>query len=110
MGNPRRVSSVWTELPFMRGPEAADRLREWARAHAEVKRQTAERRQRVLVHDWARPQLCRILGLSRAENWYGFVAPARNPDGDLNTSPTRRALVALLREVEQFENEHGEEV
>ena len=60
MGNPRRISSVWTELPFMRGPQAAERLREWRQVHAEVKRQCAERRARVLAHDWAHKELCRV--------------------------------------------------
>jgi hypothetical protein len=103
MANPASAGSVWTELPFMRGPQGAERLRAWARQQSEVKRACAARRERVLAYDWARARLCRVLSLSRAENWNGFVPPARDSDGQINTSSRRRELMDLLRDVAQFD-------
>jgi len=103
MSNPQQAGSIWTQMPFMRGERGAERLREWSRTQHEVKRAAAARRERVLAYDWARTRLCRILSLSRAENWNGFVPPARDSDDHLNTSDRRRELMDLLRDVAQHE-------
>jgi len=103
--DPKQASSVWMEMPFMRGPEGARRLSEWARAHAVIRRQCSERRARVLLHDWAAVRLCRIFGYSQAGNWNGFVPPARDSSDDrVNTSSQRRELMELLHDIERFEN------
>lgn len=102
-----RHASVWTELPFMRGPQGADRLRQWGRAQSEIKRQCAARRERVLAYDWARRRLCAIFGYTRAENWNGYVPPARDSEDLINTSPGRRQLMDLLRDVALFEQNEG---
>lgn len=96
---------MWMEMPFMRGPEGARRLGEWARAHVEIRRRCTERRTRVLSHDWAAARLCRIFRYTQAGNWNGYVPPARDEHDRLNTSPQRRELIELLHDIERFENE-----
>lgn len=98
---PARMRSVWPEMPFMRGPDGAARLREWLPQQQEIRRKHAARRDRVLAHDWAASRLRLILGLSDARHWNGYVAPAT--DGRQNDSPIRAALLELLRDVEQAE-------
>lgn len=94
-----RASSIWPQMPFMRGPAAAQRLREWLPQYRERRAEIAARRERVLAHEWARKRLCTILGLSDARNWNGYVPEARDADGRLNPYESRRALIELLREV-----------
>lgn len=102
-GPPVRMNSIWPEMPFMRGPEGAQRLREWLPQLRQIRAQAANRRARVLAHPWAAKRLCDILGLSSAEHWNGYVPPTTDQEGQANTSETRRALVELLREVDQFD-------
>ncbi|MCG5460823.1 hypothetical protein MED01_004249 [Micromonospora sp. MED01] len=97
--NSPRASSIWPQMPFMRGPVAAQRLRDWLPQYRERRAEVAARRERVLAHEWARKQLCTILGLSDARNWNGYIPEARNADGVLNPYESRRALIELLREV-----------
>lgn len=94
-----RASSIWPQMPFMRGPAAADRLREWLPQYRQQRAEIAARRERVLAHDWACKRLCQILGLSNARNWNGYLAPYRDADGRVNHYETRSALIELLREV-----------
>lgn len=105
---PRGLSSIWPEMPFMRGEIGSARLREWLPQHRQIRAQTAHRRARVLAHPWATKRLCDILGLANAEQWNGYVPPNTDEHGRANTSPTRRALVELLREVDQFDQGAGE--
>ncbi len=107
MKTPMRAVSVWPEMPFMRGPQGAERLRQWIRMQREVKDQCAARRRRVLAHDWARERLRLIFHLADAEQWNGYVPPVRDEHDRLNTSSHRRELMALLHDVERFEQEGG---
>lgn len=100
---PRRIASVWPEMPVMRGPAGAERLREWLPRARQIREANASRRQRVLAHEWARTRLRHLLDLERAEQWTGFVPPVHDSSGGFNDSPVRRALVELLRDVEQAE-------
>lgn len=108
-GEPGKASSVWPLMPFMRGQKAATRLRDLMPQLAAAHARAAARRERVLRHEWARKRLCSICGYKRAEQWNGHVPPARTPDGALNTSPVRRALVELLREVAEYEQHSAED-
>lgn len=94
-----RASSVWPEMPFMRGPKGAERLRQWLPKSREIRANTAARRERVLAHDWARERLCHILYISDARKWNGYVPPSRDEHGRPFRSEQRRALIELLREV-----------
>lgn len=101
MTEPRKQGSVWPGMPFMRGPQGADRLRQWLSQSNVIHAATLSRRERVLAHPWACKRLCEIFGYKRPQQWTGFVPPARGPDGELNTSPYRRALMELLHDVEE---------
>lgn len=102
---PKKASSVWVELPCMRGPVGAQRLRQWLPVHREIQARTAARRERVLAHDWACKRLCRILRLSEARMWNGFIPPASDQLGRLDDNPIRAALIKLLHDVEDAERE-----
>jgi hypothetical protein len=88
-----RASSVWPEMPFMRGPVGAQRLRELLPVLRDVRAKTAARRARVLAHEWACRRLCLILNLKDAQQWNGYVPPARDDYG------SRDALIKLLHDV-----------
>jgi hypothetical protein len=103
-GDAQSMASVWAEMPFMRGPIGAARLREWLPRHHQIRAEALARRDRVLAHDWAAKRLCSILMLSRAEQWNGYVPPATDAEGNANTSPTRRAMLELFREIVQAES------
>lgn len=108
---PPTAASVWVEMPFMRGPVGAQRLREWLPVLRDIRARTAARRQRVLAHDWACKQLCVILSLSDAKAWNGYIPPARDDRDRARRNPTREALIALCKEVaaaDQCEPEHLE--
>lgn len=93
------MSSVWVEMPFMRGPAGAERLRQWLPTARQNREAAANRRARVLAHPWASKRLCLILELDDARKWNGFVPPARDPEGQPNQHPSRRELIELLRDV-----------
>jgi len=97
------ASSVWPEMPFMRGPVGAQRLREWLPVQREIRAKTAARRQRVLAHEWACKRLCLILGIKEARQWNGYIPPARDDKGDIRPNPVRQNLNELLRDVEKAE-------
>jgi hypothetical protein len=95
---------VWVEMPFMRGPIGAQRLREWLPEQRQIRERTAARRERVLAHEWARKRICRILGHTDAAKWNGYIPPAtRASDGKVDDNPIRDALIQLLHEVEDAE-------
>ena len=100
----RQASSVWTEMPFMHGPENADRMHTLRRILVANRETATERRERVLRHDWAAQEICAVLGLSRAENWNGYVPPLYDGNGVLNTSAQRRGTVDILRRVKAAED------
>lgn len=107
VGDPRKASNLWPLVPFMRGPKAAQRLRDLAPQLAQAHALSEARRARVLRHEWARKRLCAICGYERAEQWTGYVPPTKNADGVLNTSPVRRALVELLYEIREYEKKES---
>jgi hypothetical protein len=95
--NSPRASSVWPEMPFMRGPVGAQRLRELLPVLRDVRARTLARRERVLAHEWACKRVCLILNLKDARQWNGYIPAA----GD--RTPVRDALVDLCKEVEAAE-------
>jgi len=94
-------------MPFMRGQQGAERLREWSKQQREIRAKCARRRARVLRHEWACARLCQILNLADARRWNGFVPPAKDADGNPNRLPSRLALIELLREIDRVETEAG---
>lgn len=94
-----RASSVWPEMPFMRGPAGAERLRAWLPDYRAKRNKNAARRERVLAHDWACKRLCQILNLTDARQWNGYVPPLKDADGRINPYESRRLLMGLLRDV-----------
>lgn len=103
---PPRASSIWDALPA-----ATQARREQRRVVLqEAAQQAAQRRSRVLVHEWACKRLCAIFGYERADQWNGYVPPRADPLPDRgpqvatpNDSPFRKALVQLLRDVAEFD-------
>lgn len=106
---PPRASSVWPEMPFMRGPVGAQRLRDLIPALRSARQQVEKNKARVLAHDWARKRLCVILNLSDAKQWNGYVPPARDHLGVLAHNPVREALMELFKEVRAAEDLAGGE-
>lgn len=102
--NSPRASSVWPEMPFMRGPVGAQRLRELLPVLRDVRTKTEARRTRVLAHAWACRRVCLILNLKEAKQWNGYIPPARDDRGALTHNPVREALIELLKEVEAAED------
>lgn len=100
-----KASSVWPEMPFMRGPAGAQRLRQWLPAQQQIRAKTAARRERVLAHEWARKRLSRILGVALVDvvKWNGFVPPATDQTGRPDHNPLRDDLMQLLHDVEAAE-------
>lgn len=101
--NAPRASSVWPEMPFMRGPVGAQRLRELLPVLRDVSIKTQARRDRVLAHQWACRRLCLILNLQDARQWNGYIPPALDDRGSASRNPIREALIELLKEVEAAE-------
>lgn len=109
MENPAKASSVWREMPFIKGHKGPGRLRELTIILAASAEQARVRRARVLAHEWARRRLCLIFGYKDANHWNGYV-PGKTLPPDIgsdelrpNTSPHRAALVQLIRDVDHFE-------
>lgn len=103
---PPQASSIWGVLPGVTSP----RKRQLAALQAEARQQAAQRRERVLKHEWACARLCRIFGYKAAQQWNGYLPPARDPAEDrgaqlsrANTSPQRKALVQLFHDVAHFD-------
>lgn len=107
---PPTASSVWPEMPFMRGPVGAQRLREWLPVLREIRAKTAVRRQRVLAHDWACKRLCLILGIKEARQWNGYLPPMRDDRESARSNPVRQNLIELLRDVEKADNLAAEDL
>lgn len=100
---PASFASVWPQMPFMRGPRSADRLHVLVGTLRSSRNVAQVRRERVLHYEWARKRLCSIFGYKKAEQWNGFVPPRLDGEGRLNTSEFRRALIDLLREVDEHD-------
>ncbi|WP_030437378.1 hypothetical protein [Actinoplanes subtropicus] len=103
---PPRASSLWAVMPAA----TAARKAELARLQADARKQAQHRRERVLKHEWAKQRLRKIFGYKAAEQWNGYMPPARDParnGGDQssppNTSEHRKALMQLLRDVDEFD-------
>lgn len=68
---------------------------------AEAQRAAAYRRGLVLRHPDLAEQLTKApIKLSRPDVWNGYIPPATDCVGAINTAPSRRALVALVAEAE----------
>lgn len=102
---PAFKGGIWSQMPFMRGPKAAERLTQLTADLAIVSQAAQARRARVLAHPWAAKRLCLIFGYTRPEQWTGYVPPATTAEGDHNDSPLRAALLELLRDVAAHEAE-----
>lgn len=77
----------------------------WMKALADAKRETQERRKRVLAHPDLAAQLTQPpLALTDPVKWNGYIPPRTLPSGDgnpydkVNDSPVRRQLVAIAAE------------
>jgi len=68
-----------------------------------------ERRNRVLSHPGIAARLTwPPLDYTQAENWNGYVPPLRDPDGQLNRSVNRQALMDILAAVVDAEHTASE--
>lgn len=95
--------NIWPQMPFMRGPKAAERLRQLTADLAIVAQAAQTRRDRVIAHPWAAKRLCLIFGYQRPEQWTGYVPPSTTAEGTHNDSPWRAELIQLLRDVAAHE-------
>ena len=69
-----------------------------AAAIAESARRCAEQRSRVLAHIETAERLTQPpLNYAQASQWNGYVPPAYNAAGQVNTSLRREALMRLIR-------------
>lgn len=93
-----RLASVIAEQPWFRSGAPGQR-RAVAQAAQEAASRARDRKARVKAHPDLAARLCRALGYTRFEQWSGFVPPARDAGGRLNTSPVRVELLAILRAV-----------
>lgn len=103
---PPRASSLWDATPAATGA----RKLQLAQIQAESRQQAKQRRERIMKHEWAKERLRKIFGYKAAEQWNGYVPPARDPAENggaqlsrANTSPHRAALVQLMRDVDHFD-------
>lgn len=68
---------------------------------AEAKRAAAHRRALVLRHPDLAAQLTQPpIKFSRPEVWNGYIPPATDCTGAINTAPSRRVLLELVAEAE----------
>jgi len=107
VSTPARMGTVIGAQPwFAKGTlEQRQCLRDVVTAAA---RQCRERRERIKAHPDLADRLCRSLGLSRLDQWSGYIPAARDSDGVPNRSPIRAELIAILREVVNRETAAGE--
>lgn len=69
---------------------------------AEAQRAAAYRRSLVLRYpDLAEQLTKRPIGCSRPDVWTGYIPPATDCTGAMNTTPCRPVLLALVAEAEQ---------
>lgn len=117
---PRRLNGVWTEMPFLRGRQGAERLVEGRALTGEAHDLAVRRRTAVLAHPWARRKLCLIMGYQNAEQWTGYIPPRAQAQGHVrrgtrphekptedvylkpNDSRERAELLALVDEVDEY--------
>lgn len=100
-----RASEVWAEGPLSPRKAAIAAILRESRGAAR------SRRERVLRYPWAAARLREIFGYKTAEQWNGYVPPARMPadmkDASrraVNTSAQRAALIQLLNAVKVYED------
>lgn len=75
---------------------------------ANAKRAAAYRRGLVLRHPDLAEQLTKPpIGHARPEIWTGYIPPATNCTGALNTAACRPALLALVEEAERRTGQHA---
>jgi hypothetical protein len=60
---------------------------------------------RIAKHEWARKRVCSILRLVRFDQWNGYVPPTTDQNGNPNRTTERRLLIALMHEVDRFEQD-----
>lgn len=87
-------------------------VKPWMKILADAKRETRERRKRVLSYPDLAEQLMKPpLSLTDPAKWNGYIPPKTlpgvdgNPYDEVNDSPIRRQLVAIAAEALQRENE-----
>lgn len=102
-----KASSIWPRMPFMHGPEGAERLRKLLPILSKARLEAAHNREVVLANPAAAKQLCVQLGLSDAKHWGGYV-PAPSPpvsvDEDMkDIGDARIQLFRLVRHAEAGE-------
>ncbi len=86
-------------------PPATPRGRERQRILVEQASKVTKRYDRIGKHEWAKKRVCSILRLVRYDQWNGYVPPSTDQNGKPNQTTERRLLIALTREVEQFEQD-----
>lgn len=101
------ASSAW----FKNG--TVEQRRSLAQATQEAHQKAANRKARVKAHPDLAERLCASLGYVRFDQWNGYVPPKwmadRRPGGwesdtfEVNDSPIRAELIAILNEVAQRE-------
>lgn len=106
MGKAVRASSIWRQMPFMYGPEGADRLRRLLPILSRAKAEAEYSREVVLRSPDAAKQLCVLLGLTSAKHWNGYVpAPPPGPGRDKDISDAGESRAQLERLVRHAEND-----
>jgi hypothetical protein len=86
-------------------PPATARGRERQAILVKEASKTGTRYERIGKHEWAKRRVCSILRLLRYDQWNGYVPPGTDQHGKPSRITERRLLVALIREVEQFEQD-----
>lgn len=99
---PSRLTSVFLALPFLpRG--TPDQRRKYGMAFRNAHQRAADRKARVAAHPDLAERLRRALRYRTFDQWTGFVPPTRDAEGNLNPSPVRAELIAILREIARRE-------
>jgi hypothetical protein len=87
-------------------------VKPWIKLLADSKRETQERRKRILSYpDLAEKLMQPPLSLTDPAKWNGYISPKTlpssdgNPYDEVNDSPVRRQLVAIATEALKRENE-----
>lgn len=110
---PTPMASVINEMPFLRTPDPAtnlSRATQLAGILGTAKEAATRYRAAVLAHDDLSRRLVAVFGYTGAEVWNGYVPPRTDhwrPAGvaEYNPSPLRQALVAIVTEALERQND-----
>ncbi len=86
-------------------PPATPRGRERQRILVEQEKKARTRYERIGKHEWAKRRLCSTRQLVRYDQWNGYVPPSTDQYGKPNLTTERRLLIALMHEVDHFEQD-----